>query len=256
MKKRAFTLIELLVVIAIIAILAAILFPVFARAREAARATTCRSNLKQCLTACMMYSEDFDEYIVNSYGGGNYHSNGWSVYWMGMVAPYMKNTGALYCPDDNNRPAEPNPTSPVNTSYGHNHEFLGWDITGGDNYKLAQVVGPAATVFLADRTYRTWTNFLADPDCNNGCADMTFQWTSTGADCPSCNRAWSQCTPCPSPPGACCEATMPSGLHSGMANIGWLDGHVTATKMSMIMGPFYNPALRGTTSDVWDRTGQ
>ncbi len=61
MKRNGFTLIELLVVIAIIAILAAILFPVFARAREQARKASCESNLKQISTAILMYSEDFDE---------------------------------------------------------------------------------------------------------------------------------------------------------------------------------------------------
>src|SRR3954447_14532228 len=64
MKRRGFTLIELLVVIAIIAILAAILFPVFARARDAARKTTCTSNIKQLGTAILMYAQDYDECLV------------------------------------------------------------------------------------------------------------------------------------------------------------------------------------------------
>ena len=64
MRKRGFTLIELLVVIAIIAILAAILFPVFAQAREAARKASCQSNLKQIGTALLMYSQDYDEMMT------------------------------------------------------------------------------------------------------------------------------------------------------------------------------------------------
>jgi len=63
-RKRGFTLIELLVVIAIIAILAAILFPVFAQAREKARAISCLSNCKQMGTAVLMYAQDYDESIV------------------------------------------------------------------------------------------------------------------------------------------------------------------------------------------------
>src|SRR5437764_1418536 len=66
LKRRAFTLIELLVVIAIIAILAAILFPVFARAREAARKTSCLSNLKQLCLASQMYKSDYDEAFADS----------------------------------------------------------------------------------------------------------------------------------------------------------------------------------------------
>ena len=63
MRKQGFTLIELLVVIAIIAILASILFPVFARAREKARQTSCLSNMKQLGLACSMYAQDYDELL-------------------------------------------------------------------------------------------------------------------------------------------------------------------------------------------------
>ena len=93
---RGFTLIELLVVIAIIAILAAILFPVFAQAREKARSATCQSNLKQIMTGVKMYCQDYDEqspnYVWNPVGGGNW------VTWMEMVHPYVKNTGVFLCP--------------------------------------------------------------------------------------------------------------------------------------------------------------
>ena len=88
MKQKGFTLIELLVVIAIIAILAAILFPVFARARENARKSTCQSNLKQIGLAAMQYTQDYDETLVH-YNLANI--GGWDK----MLEPYLKNTGVL-----------------------------------------------------------------------------------------------------------------------------------------------------------------
>jgi prepilin-type N-terminal cleavage/methylation domain-containing protein/prepilin-type processing-associated H-X9-DG protein len=91
--KRGFTLIELLVVIAIIAILAAILFPVFAKAREAARKTNCLTNLKQLDLAIQMYVNDNDEVLPSSGIGGFI---GEPTY---MVASYLKNRGVLFCPD-------------------------------------------------------------------------------------------------------------------------------------------------------------
>ena len=96
MKRRGFTLIELLVVIAIIAILASILFPVFARARAKARQAACMSNVKQIGLAMMQYAQDYDESLpVYNYDTGG---DVW-VYWMQEVMPYMKNTQILVCPD-------------------------------------------------------------------------------------------------------------------------------------------------------------
>ncbi|MGD2175084.1 MAG: DUF1559 domain-containing protein [Candidatus Brocadiaceae bacterium] len=106
--RRGFTLIELLVVIAIIAILAAILFPVFARAREKARQTSCLSNMKQMTMAVLMYTADHDEWlppphlgtqipnqacaILNPTGGATCYN--WAV----QVQPYVRNRGLLSCP--------------------------------------------------------------------------------------------------------------------------------------------------------------
>lgn len=92
-QSQGFTLIELLVVIAIIAILAAILFPVFARARESARRTTCLSNLKQLDLACHMYAQDYDELFPVDNHICNPHSR-----FVGQILPYVKNTQIMYCP--------------------------------------------------------------------------------------------------------------------------------------------------------------
>jgi prepilin-type N-terminal cleavage/methylation domain-containing protein len=86
-RHRGFTLIELLVVIAIIAILAAILFPVFAQAREKARAITCTSNLKQLGVAWIMYAQDYDETLPMT---AAQLPNGSQVFWQAMVEPYIK----------------------------------------------------------------------------------------------------------------------------------------------------------------------
>ncbi|RYG35675.1 DUF1559 domain-containing protein [bacterium] len=109
--KRAFTLIELLVVIAIIAILAAILFPVFAQAKEAAKKTVCISNSKQIALAMMMYATDSDDVFcpaaVNMDGQGDVSGkngihdgeNGWKPYDM-LILPYVKSDGLFTCPSD------------------------------------------------------------------------------------------------------------------------------------------------------------
>ncbi len=89
-RRKGFTLIELLVVIAIIAILAAILFPVFARAREKARQTSCLSNVKEIALGALMYAQDYDEKL------GIYDWQAWRM-WV-VTQPYLKNTQILVCP--------------------------------------------------------------------------------------------------------------------------------------------------------------
>jgi prepilin-type N-terminal cleavage/methylation domain-containing protein len=104
MKKRAFTLIELLVVIAIIAILAAILFPVFAQAREAAKKTSDLNNQKQLGLGLIMYAGDNEDYMPSAYfhrnwpGGGGL--NGGYIHWSSMIYPYVKNWDIFKSPGD------------------------------------------------------------------------------------------------------------------------------------------------------------
>ena len=102
-SKRAFTLIELLVVIAIIAILAAILFPVFAQARESARLTSCLSNMKQQGLAWGMYAQDYDEQIIpwNTVQDGAGTAAQVLGCWTNLIQPYVKNKQILFCPSFN-----------------------------------------------------------------------------------------------------------------------------------------------------------
>jgi prepilin-type N-terminal cleavage/methylation domain-containing protein/prepilin-type processing-associated H-X9-DG protein len=99
LTNRAFTLIELLVVIAIIAILAAILFPVFAQARDKARQASCQSNLKQWGNAFMMYSQDYDENLPYNYHYNTGQTMLW--WWEDDLQPYVKNYQIALCPSAN-----------------------------------------------------------------------------------------------------------------------------------------------------------
>ena len=105
-NRRAFTLIELLVVIAIIAILAAILFPVFAQAREKARQIACLSNVKNLGMAGQMYMQDYDEVVLpirvdNRANQTPPGSKDWRQFWQYIIQPYMKSQKALVCASNN-----------------------------------------------------------------------------------------------------------------------------------------------------------
>ena len=132
--KRGFTLIELLVVIAIIAILAAILFPVFARAREKDRQTSCLSNVKQVALGVMMYMQDYDDAMLHyRYFFPNETS------WYTVVQPYIQNTQILSCPSQGSTRA----------TYGWNYRYLGFPGKDGTQTTaakvLAEVSQPAST---------------------------------------------------------------------------------------------------------------
>ncbi len=157
--RNAFTLIELLVVIAIIAILAAILFPVFAQAREKARSVSCLSNLKQIGTGFLMYTQDYDEAICPPFIGP---TGPLAQTWDRLVQPYMKNTQIISCPSDANSPSvdirngqivagnmQRSYTVPSN---------MGWEWYPNRQFsvKLAAIQFPAITIYLFERDNCTW----------------------------------------------------------------------------------------------------
>lgn len=154
MRKRGFTLIELLVVIAIIAILAAILFPVFARARENARKSTCQSNLKQMATAALQYAQDYDETMVRTnifLGGSTYHG------WVWLLQPYVKNTEIFTCPSRPSAKWNGSATTYANFGYG----FFGIQnvANGGPSLaarSLAEIKAPSDVVMFGDSPSNLW----------------------------------------------------------------------------------------------------
>jgi prepilin-type N-terminal cleavage/methylation domain-containing protein/prepilin-type processing-associated H-X9-DG protein len=232
MRKRAFTLIELLVVIAIIAILAAILFPVFAKARESARSASCKSNLNQILKAAMMYTQDYDEKLVSSYAPYTVPAGG-TVYWMGMILPYTKNTGIYTCPSTSlNR--ENNPTNPQVSAYAHQHNNLGWGIPAPS---IAEIQSPADTIYFHDvGTFPSWAAFNANSDRED------FTLTGNGL---TYSRRYDQ---------QAHDASTVANRHSGQCNIGFIDGHVKAMKAGRVAQPYYSDATkRGDAGDMWDK---
>ncbi len=149
-KSKGFTLIELLVVIAIIAILAAILFPVFARARENARRASCMSNLKQIGLGLMMYVQDYDERMpMNGYCGG-----GVCASWRMQLQPYIKSTQVFVCPSNSNTGTNSGAlpgVSPISSDYSANLSTAG--IFGGYNTAgptLAAIQSPSTTFFVVE----------------------------------------------------------------------------------------------------------
>ena len=140
--RRGFTLIELLVVIAIIAILAAILFPVLARAREKAKQASCLSNLKQLGLGLVMYVSDHDDTFPGRAATTHYPpwDCPWS-YWYRVIEPYLKNEQILICPAVRRSP----------TGYGYN---MGAPLTVGSSG--SEVEHPASLVWVLESAKAPW----------------------------------------------------------------------------------------------------
>jgi prepilin-type N-terminal cleavage/methylation domain-containing protein/prepilin-type processing-associated H-X9-DG protein len=201
-KRNGFTLIELLVVISIIAILAAILMPVFARAREAGRQSNCLSNLRQLGTAAMLYTQDFDDALPPA-ATARILPNGMYEEWYDVIHPYAKNNAIFHCPSstEGDRNASP---SAYNMAYGWNHQYLhvnGTDTTlgflQGGGISLSKVQSPAETLMLGD-TGKT-RNYPASSN--------SFDWIYP----PNTPRVH--------------NAHYLSDMHNGGANVAFVDGH-------------------------------
>ncbi|MCW3059451.1 MAG: prepilin-type N-terminal cleavage/methylation domain [Capsulimonas sp.] len=168
-SRRGFTLIELLVVIAIIAILAAILFPVFAKAREKARQISCASNLRQIGIGILQYVQDYDE----TYPTGSRGTLGQG--WAGTVYPYLKSTAVFKCPDDpttiHTNTANGVVSYPV--SYAANFNFMRTDPSGPNDphtgQSLASLSAPTRTVLLCEvqSIYAPITDPMETGEANN-----------------------------------------------------------------------------------------
>ena len=240
--KRGFTLIELLVVIAIIAILAAILFPVFQKVRENARRTSCTSNLKQVLLGVTQYVQDSDEVLPPGHTGCC--SDTTTVFYYQLAQPYIKSADVFKCPDDpaniNNLSYEgPNPPSnfikPVHFSYALNYDSMQRD-SEKRAISLAAINSPSNYAYLVDKgavgqntppfykkgTERYSCLFFADPV---GPTTDQVGWPDRIAGDPN----W--CAPNP--------------RHNDRVNLGYFDGHVkTVLPISFYFGG--SPALDHT----------
>jgi prepilin-type N-terminal cleavage/methylation domain-containing protein/prepilin-type processing-associated H-X9-DG protein len=204
--RKGFTLIELLVVIAIIAILAAILFPVFAKAREKARQTSCLSNVKQIALGVMMYAQDYDEHLpigwnvgTNGQCSGNVAVNNGQWTYRGAIYPYVKNTQLFFCPSGSDVAGC--------RIYGWNPNLNGRG--------MARIQRPANVSLIAESA--SWSTPVPgnrlDPESwgePGGNSHWQVAWPGQGP------YEGTGCNPCTRRPWA---------LHNGGLNVGFCDGH-------------------------------
>lgn len=197
-QKQGFTLIELLVVIAIISILAAILFPVFSRARENARRATCQSNLKQLATAWIMYTQDYDETTTPFYvavDNGPYLGMNGISYWPDLLQPYVKSgtgkpgtsagaRGVFGCPSTNSLVSDTNDTKHIlSVRYAYNQSNINNDYivfdTGHDSsgVNMAKLGHPAETILFAEGFLGSGPFLSGSLNTGDDDADITTQVT-------------------------------------------------------------------------------
>jgi prepilin-type N-terminal cleavage/methylation domain-containing protein/prepilin-type processing-associated H-X9-DG protein len=233
-KRSGFTLIELLVVIAIIAILAAILFPVFAQAREKARQITCASNFKQLGLAVIQYGQDYDENFAM--GQNQWYSGTWSANWAIAALPYINTLKVYTCPDDTLSNNGNQGWAGQAISYSGNGYNAWSNALGGFTFEgifpnfnqgttfandgprsESQINFPADTIVLAETHNDALTKYY--PVTCSWYGDLItnyFQYQSIPTTTPSTNND-------PFGSNGCITAD-----HAGRANFLFIDGHVKA----------------------------
>ena len=277
-KRSGFTLIELLVVIAIIAILAAILFPVFAQARGQARKTACLNNAKQWATSQMMYQQDYDEAFVPfvSYGAPLLRDVG-TVYrdyqpWMELLKPYTKSRDIAICPDmkdasfatDASNSARKVLYGAYGINYGYLSKYVGQDVNKHDLFVAisnAAVNRPAGIVFATDSVGVDWANAAhtsvwtpigttVDPP-DSTTSPNSFYGGGWGGTCGDYTTYYSY-------PGYGGTTFRHSGsgykagqMPDGIANTIFCDGHVKGLKAgALVAGTNYSPTRDCATTAV------
>lgn len=225
--RRAFTLIELLVVIAIISILAAILFPVFGRARENARKTSCLSNLKQIGLGLQQYMQDNDSaYPLAAYTA----SNGGKLRWADAIQTYTKSRQLFLCPSASEKLRSKtwfDGAAGVYGGYGYNYQYLG---NGRPTVLFSandsQITAPSQTVAVADTQGADFENrpgaegsYTIDPPLTSGRGSgKASGFYADGAQCGGVNG---------------CRST-PASHHLELGNYLFADGHAKAMRLSQI----------------------
>jgi prepilin-type N-terminal cleavage/methylation domain-containing protein/prepilin-type processing-associated H-X9-DG protein len=221
MRRRGFTLIELLVVIAIIAILAAILFPVFAKAREKARQTACLSNVKQIGLSILMYCQDYDEtfpcYVM-------YPCVDTGSHWPAKLQPYVKNEQIFRCPTAGIDAGTPFRCAGYGVNYRHVIPCHPAPPSECGKKALGKMQRPADTIMVGDGQY-----------------DGT-ECTGAGA-CPAlyCTECWPVTGPCPGT-----KVMNALGYrHNGGGNFNFVDGHAKWYMPRQIKGQ------QGQGNEMW-----
>jgi len=268
MKRKGFTLIELLVVIAIIAILAAILFPVFAQARAKARAISCISNLKQLSLGIGMYQQDYDERIIPEHlaipdsevGKTGTDVRDWRRYWWYRVQPYTKNYAIQVCPDRRDDGGLEWPSDPENFrvggAIGINDLMSGWD-GNTDSPKIANIDAPAFSVQLADSGCPSPVGTNDDPWVHGDAAATLYDadpdnaknsYTNDGEGTWFFNEDRSN--------WATNDARrLPTARHNQQCNVAFFDGHAKAVKLSQYWLPRTRKAEWNGPNDHFGQVG-